>query len=327
MSIWCKRAAAAGKAIFCEKPISLDYALVDEALTAVEAAGVPFMIGFNRRFDPGHRSVRDAVANGAVGELHTLRITSRDPAPPPPEYVAVSGGIFLDMVIHDFDMAPYVVGQPVTEVYARGAVRVDPQIGAGRRHRHRGEHPGPRGRHADDHRQQPRGGLRLRSAGRGLRQRRHGGVRQPLGTRAGAIGREGRTERALPWFFLDRYLESYRAGVARLPQPTSVSVRSVAGRHRRRASVHQSRSRSARSRGAKAARSSTPRSAEPMARIAVTGATGFIGGTVAAVLSSAQGHDVRCLTRRDPGGPAVAGAPWSTSADVEDAVAVRWTGP
>ncbi len=87
------------------------------------------MIGFNRRFDPGHKSVRDRVADGTVGDLHVLRITSRDPAPPPPEYVAVSGGIFLDMVIHDFDMAHYVVQSPVVEVFARGAVRVDPRIG------------------------------------------------------------------------------------------------------------------------------------------------------------------------------------------------------
>ena len=87
------------------------------------------MIGFNRRFDPGHKSVRDRVADGSVGDLHVLRITSRDPAAPPPEYVAVSGGIFLDMVIHDFDMAHYVVQSPVVEVFARGAVRVDPRIG------------------------------------------------------------------------------------------------------------------------------------------------------------------------------------------------------
>ena len=122
-------AAQAGKAIFCEKPVSLDLELVDRALAAVEEAGVAFMIGFNRRFDPGHKSVRDRVADGSVGDLHVLRITSRDPAAPPPEYVAVSGGIFLDMVIHDFDMAQYVVQSPVVEVFARGAVRVDPRIG------------------------------------------------------------------------------------------------------------------------------------------------------------------------------------------------------
>jgi myo-inositol 2-dehydrogenase/D-chiro-inositol 1-dehydrogenase len=119
-------AAEAGKAIFCEKPVSLDLAEMDRALGAVEDAGVPFQIGFNRRFDPAHQSVHQAVASGAVGEPHLLRITSRDPAPPPLEYLATSGGMFLDMTIHDFDMARYVAGSEVVEVFATGAVRVDP---------------------------------------------------------------------------------------------------------------------------------------------------------------------------------------------------------
>jgi myo-inositol 2-dehydrogenase / D-chiro-inositol 1-dehydrogenase len=118
-------AARAGKAIFCEKPVSLDLAEVDRALGAVEDAGVPFQIGFNRRFDPAHASVAESVADGTIGEPQLARITSRDPAPPPMDYVRGSGGIFLDMTIHDFDMARYVVGSEVVEVYARGAVRVD----------------------------------------------------------------------------------------------------------------------------------------------------------------------------------------------------------
>jgi myo-inositol 2-dehydrogenase / D-chiro-inositol 1-dehydrogenase len=122
-------AAQAGKAIFCEKPVSLDLAEVDRALAAVDEAGVPFQIGFNRRFDPAHASVAAAVADGTIGEPHLLRITSRDPAPPPIEYVRVSGGIFLDMTIHDFDMARFVTGSEVVEVYARGAVRIDPAFG------------------------------------------------------------------------------------------------------------------------------------------------------------------------------------------------------
>lgn len=122
-------AAQSGKAIFCEKPVSLDLAKVDEALAVVKASGVPIQIGFNRRFDPAHKSVRDAVASGAVGDIHMLRITSRDPAPPPIAYVKVSGGLFLDMMIHDFDMARYVTGSEVVEVFARAAVRVDPAIG------------------------------------------------------------------------------------------------------------------------------------------------------------------------------------------------------
>jgi myo-inositol 2-dehydrogenase/D-chiro-inositol 1-dehydrogenase len=119
-------AAQAGKAIFCEKPVSLDLAELDRALAAVDAAGVPFQIGFNRRFDPAHAAVAAAVAGGELGEPQLVRITSRDPAPPPLDYVRTSGGIFLDMTIHDFDMARFVAGSEVVEVYARGSVRVDP---------------------------------------------------------------------------------------------------------------------------------------------------------------------------------------------------------
>jgi myo-inositol 2-dehydrogenase/D-chiro-inositol 1-dehydrogenase len=118
-------AARAGKAIFCEKPVSLDLAELDRAMAEVDAAGVLFQIGFNRRFDPAHQAVHDAVASGAVGEPQLVRISSRDPAPPPLAYVKVSGGIFLDMTIHDFDMARYVAGSEVVEVFARGAVRID----------------------------------------------------------------------------------------------------------------------------------------------------------------------------------------------------------
>jgi myo-inositol 2-dehydrogenase / D-chiro-inositol 1-dehydrogenase len=121
-------AARAGKAIFCEKPVSLELREVDRALAAVEEAGVPFQIGFNRRFDPAHASVRDAVARGDVGDPHLVRISSRDPEPPPHEYVRGSGGIFLDMTIHDFDMARFVTGSEVVEVFARGAVRIDPEF-------------------------------------------------------------------------------------------------------------------------------------------------------------------------------------------------------
>jgi myo-inositol 2-dehydrogenase/D-chiro-inositol 1-dehydrogenase len=118
-------AAEAGKAVFCEKPVSLELEELERALAAVDAAGVPFQIGFNRRFDPAHAAVRDAVVSGAIGEPHLVRISSRDPAPPPREYVNSSGGLFLDMMIHDFDMARYLTGSEVVEVFARGAVRVD----------------------------------------------------------------------------------------------------------------------------------------------------------------------------------------------------------
>jgi myo-inositol 2-dehydrogenase/D-chiro-inositol 1-dehydrogenase len=122
-------AAQAGKHIFCEKPISHDLAKIDQALAAVEKAGVKLQIGFNRRFDPNFRKVRQMVAEGKIGEPHILRITSRDPAPPPIEYVKVSGGMFFDMTIHDFDMARYLMGSEVEEIFVAGGVRVDPKIG------------------------------------------------------------------------------------------------------------------------------------------------------------------------------------------------------
>ena len=121
-------AAEAGKAIFCEKPVSLDLAEVDRALAAVAGAGVPLMIGFNRRFDPSHAAVREAVATGRAGATDLVRITSRDPAPPPLSYAATSGGLFLDMTIHDFDMARFVVGSEVNEVFAWCAVKVEPDL-------------------------------------------------------------------------------------------------------------------------------------------------------------------------------------------------------
>ncbi len=122
-------AAQKGKHIFCEKPIDFDLARIDAALEAVEKAGVRLQIGFNRRFDANFRAVQQMVADGKIGQPHILRITSRDPAPPPISYVKVSGGIFLDMTIHDFDMARYLMGSEVTEVYTAGAVLVDPEIG------------------------------------------------------------------------------------------------------------------------------------------------------------------------------------------------------
>jgi myo-inositol 2-dehydrogenase / D-chiro-inositol 1-dehydrogenase len=121
-------AAEEGKAVFCEKPVSLELAEVDRALAVVGATGTPLMVGFNRRFDSSHAAVRDAVAGGELGAPHVVRITSRDPGPPPVEYARTSGGIFLDMTIHDFDMARYVVGSEVVELYATGAVRVVPEL-------------------------------------------------------------------------------------------------------------------------------------------------------------------------------------------------------
>ena len=121
--------AQAGKHIFCEKPIALDPEIIRKALAEVDKSGVKLQVGFNRRFDPNFSAVQHQVASGALGDPHIIRITSRDPAPPPAEYVAGSGGMFLDMTIHDFDMARFLSSSEVTEVHAYGAVLVDPEIG------------------------------------------------------------------------------------------------------------------------------------------------------------------------------------------------------
>ena len=122
-------AAQAGKHIFCEKPIDHDLAKIDRALAAVEKARVKLQIGFNRRFDANYARVRKAVASGEIGTPHLLHIVSRDPAPPPISYVRVSGGLFLDMTIHDFDMARFLIGDEVEEIYTAAGVMVDPEIG------------------------------------------------------------------------------------------------------------------------------------------------------------------------------------------------------
>ncbi len=124
-----REAAEKGKHVFCEKPIDTDVERIKETMNVVEASGIKFQIGFNRRFDHNFKAIRDAVESGKIGKPHIIRITSRDPEPPNPEYVKVSGGIFLDMTIHDFDMARYLSGSEVTEVYVNGAVLVDPEIG------------------------------------------------------------------------------------------------------------------------------------------------------------------------------------------------------
>jgi myo-inositol 2-dehydrogenase/D-chiro-inositol 1-dehydrogenase len=124
-----KEAAEAGKHIFCEKPIAHSLAEIDKALAAVAKAGVKLQVGFNRRFDASYRRVRDAVESGEIGQPALLHITSRDPAPPPVSYVKISGGMFLDMTIHDFDMARFLIGSEVEEVYVQAGVTVDPAIG------------------------------------------------------------------------------------------------------------------------------------------------------------------------------------------------------
>lgn len=119
------QAAAAGKHIFCEKPIHYDVARIREALAAVEQAGVKLQVGFVRRFDHNHKMVHDTIVSGKLGAPHIIKVTSRDPEQPPMEYVKVSGGLFMDMTIHDFDMVRYLSDSEVTEVTAYSDVLID----------------------------------------------------------------------------------------------------------------------------------------------------------------------------------------------------------
>jgi myo-inositol 2-dehydrogenase / D-chiro-inositol 1-dehydrogenase len=123
-------AARAGKAIFCEKPIDLSLKKVDECLREVEKAQVPMFVGFNRRFDPSFAALKRRLDAGEVGSVEQVVISSRDPGPPPLAYVKVSGGMFRDMTIHDFDMARWLLGEEPVEVFAMGECLVDKKIGA-----------------------------------------------------------------------------------------------------------------------------------------------------------------------------------------------------
>ncbi len=123
------RAAQAGKAVFCEKPIDLDLQRAQGAAAQFEAAGARLFLAFNRRFDPNFRALKRKLEEGVVGKLETLHIISHDPSPPPAGYIPVSGGIFKDMAIHDFDMARWMLGEEPSEVFAAGACLVDPEIG------------------------------------------------------------------------------------------------------------------------------------------------------------------------------------------------------
>ncbi|HIV00186.1 MAG TPA: inositol 2-dehydrogenase [Candidatus Stercoripulliclostridium merdipullorum] len=122
-------AIAAGKHVFCEKPIDHDVEKIKAVIAALKDSKVKYQVGFNRRFDHNFMAAREAVKSGKIGDLNILKITSRDPGAPPVSYIKVSGGIFLDMTIHDFDMVRFMSGAEVEEVYAIGGVLVDPAIG------------------------------------------------------------------------------------------------------------------------------------------------------------------------------------------------------
>lgn len=123
------QAARAGKHVFCEKPIDHSLLKIDQALREVRKSGVKFQVGFNRRFDANFARVRSAVEREQIGTPYLLHIISRDPGPPPMSYIRTSGGIFLDMTIHDFDMARFLIGDEVESIYTAGTVKVDPAIG------------------------------------------------------------------------------------------------------------------------------------------------------------------------------------------------------
>lgn len=123
-------AAKAGKAIFCEKPVDMSVENIRACMDAVHAANVPFMPGFNRRFDPNFAALRARLRAGDIGAVELVSITSRDPSPPPVSYIARSGGLFRDMMIHDFDMARFLIGEEFIRLHAVGSALVDPEIGA-----------------------------------------------------------------------------------------------------------------------------------------------------------------------------------------------------
>ena len=116
------------KNIFCEKPLGLSINEIMEAKTLVDNNKLNLHVGFNRRFDPDFSSLKMAISSGEIGDIHTIKIISRDPSPPPISYIKKSGGIFLDMTIHDFDMVKYLSGSEISEIYARGGCFIDPEI-------------------------------------------------------------------------------------------------------------------------------------------------------------------------------------------------------
>jgi myo-inositol 2-dehydrogenase/D-chiro-inositol 1-dehydrogenase len=127
---WIERCAAAGKPVFCEKPLDLDIRRATDCLRRAESARIPLYLGFNRRYDPSFMRLKREIEAGTIGALETLHIVSRDPAPPPVEYIRRSGGLFRDMMIHDLDMARWLLGSEPVEVFARGSALVDAAIGA-----------------------------------------------------------------------------------------------------------------------------------------------------------------------------------------------------
>jgi myo-inositol 2-dehydrogenase/D-chiro-inositol 1-dehydrogenase len=122
-------AASAGKAVFCEKPLDLDRSKAQKCIDVAAAASIPLYVGFNRRYDPSFRRLKDEIVAGTIGAVEVVSITSRDPSPPPADYIRRSGGLFRDMTIHDLDMARWLLGTEPSSVFASGSCLVDPEIG------------------------------------------------------------------------------------------------------------------------------------------------------------------------------------------------------
>ena len=206
-----EKAAQAGKAVFCEKPVDLDSDRIRECLTVVKKHDAKLMIGFNRRFDPSFADVRRRIDAGEIGKVELVTILSRDPSPPPAEYVARSGGLFRDMMIHDLDMARFLLGEEPVEVHAVGSCLVDPASARPATSTPRRCCSRPR---AARSRRSP-----IRAApptattsGSKCTARRHA-ARPATGTRPPSRSRMRggyRSDPALP-FFLERYAEAYRA--------------------------------------------------------------------------------------------------------------------
>lgn len=203
-------AARAGKAIFCEKPIDLDLQRVDLALDEVERAQVPFFVGFNRRFDPSFAHLKAELARGAIGAVELVTITSRDPAPPPRAYLETSGGLFRDMMIHDFDMARWLLAEEPVRVFASASALVGTdaaevgdvdtaavvlETASGRIAQISNSR---RATYGYDQRAEVHGSLGM------LR------VDNPRAHHVVAEGRDGGTQAVLQDFFLERYAEAYR---------------------------------------------------------------------------------------------------------------------
>lgn len=206
--------ARAGRAVFCEKPVDLDAGRIRRCLETVRAAQIPLMVGFNRRFDPSFAEVRRRIAAGDIGQVELVTIASKDPAPPPPAYAARSGGLFRDMMIHDLDMARFLLGEEPVSVRAVGAALIDREIGSvgdvdtaavilqTASGRIAAITNSRRATYGYDQRIEAHGALGLLEAGN----RRATTV--TLATSAGYAA-----EPALP-FFLERYAEAYRAELA-----------------------------------------------------------------------------------------------------------------